>query len=78
MTLFRKRLERTALVFAATMGAASLWENAALASQGPGGGLGTAGSLTQLTTAVIVYGGSALVVTAGLIGALRGRQGVSP
>jgi hypothetical protein len=73
MICFWKRLERTALVFAATTGAAALWGNAALASQGPGGGLGTASSLTQLTMAVIVYGGSALVVTAGLIDALRGR-----
>ena len=73
MICFWKSLERTALVFAATTGAAALWGNTALASQGPGGGLGTASSLTQLTMAVIVYGGSALVVTAGLIGALRGR-----
>jgi hypothetical protein len=46
---------------------------AALASQGPGGGMGTAGHLTQVAMAVLVYGGSALVVGAGLIGAARGR-----
>jgi hypothetical protein len=45
----------------------------ALASQGPGGGMGTAGSLTQVTMAVLVYGASALIVGAGLIGALRRR-----
>jgi hypothetical protein len=45
----------------------------ALASQGPGGGPGTAGSFTQLAMAVIVYGTSALVVGAGLIGAVRQR-----
>jgi hypothetical protein len=73
MTSFRKRMAAAPLVFAATMGAASLLGNAALASQGPGGGLGTASSLTQLTMAAIVYGGSALVVAAGLIGAVRGR-----
>ena len=49
------------------------WANAALASQGPGGGMGTAGHLTQLAMAVLVYGASALVVAAGLIGAVRGH-----
>jgi hypothetical protein len=43
----------------------------AFASQGPGGGMGTAGNLTQVTMAVLVYGASALIVGAGLIGALR-------
>jgi hypothetical protein len=45
----------------------------ALASQGPGGGLGTANSLTQTVMAVIVYGASALVIGTALIGALRRR-----
>ena len=45
----------------------------ALASQGPGGGPGTASSFTQLAMAIIVYGTSALVVGAGLIGAARRR-----
>jgi hypothetical protein len=43
----------------------------ALASQGPGGGMGSASGLTQVTMAVFVYGASALIVGAGLIGALR-------
>jgi hypothetical protein len=43
----------------------------ALASQGPGGGPGTAGPFTQLAMAILVYGTSALVVGSGLIGALR-------
>jgi hypothetical protein len=43
----------------------------ALASQGPGGGPGAASSFTQLAMAIIVYGTSALVVGAGLIGAAR-------
>jgi hypothetical protein len=47
--------------------------DAALAAQGPGGGLGTASGFTQLAMAVMVYGGSALVVGAGLINAMRGR-----
>ena len=52
------------------------WADAALASQGPGTGPGTASGLTQLAMAVVVYGTSALVVAAGLIGAARGRQRV--
>jgi hypothetical protein len=47
------------------------WTGAASASQGPGGGLGTASSFTQLAMALIVYGAVGLVVGAGLIGALR-------
>jgi hypothetical protein len=73
MASFRKRSEIAQLVSAATIAAASLWADAAFASQGPGGGLGTASSLTQLTMAIIVYGASALVVGAGLVGAVRGR-----
>jgi hypothetical protein len=49
----------------------SCWTGAALASQGPGTGMGTAGHFTQLAMAVLVYGMSALVVGAGLVGALR-------
>jgi hypothetical protein len=45
----------------------------ALASQGPGGGPGTASSFTQLAMAIIVYGTSALVVGVGLIGVARRR-----
>jgi hypothetical protein len=49
----------------------ALASNAALASQGPGTSAGTASSLTQLAMAIVVYGACALVVGAGLIGALR-------
>ena len=45
----------------------------ALASQGPGGGMGSASSFMQSAMAVLVYGISALVVGAGLIGALLRR-----
>jgi hypothetical protein len=45
----------------------------AFASQGPGGGMGTAGNFTQVAMAILVYGVSALIVGAGLIGALRRR-----
>jgi hypothetical protein len=47
------------------------WVNVALASQGPGTSMGTASPFTQLAMAVLVYGISALVVGAGLVGALR-------
>ncbi|HEV7408374.1 MAG TPA: hypothetical protein VGO01_07815 [Bradyrhizobium sp.] len=43
----------------------------AFASQGPGGGMGTASNFTQVAMAVLVYGTAALIVGAGLIGALR-------
>jgi hypothetical protein len=49
----------------------ALASGAALASQGPGTGAGTASGFTQLAMAILVYGASALVVGAGLIGALR-------
>jgi hypothetical protein len=45
----------------------------AFASQGPGGGMGTASSFTQSAMAVLVYGTAALIVGGGLIGALRRR-----
>jgi hypothetical protein len=51
-----------------------LWADAAFAAQGPGGGPGTASSFTQVIMAIIVYGTSALVVGAGLIGAARRRS----
>jgi hypothetical protein len=66
------RISRAA--FAAPFAAACLlWANAAFASQGPGGGPGAAGSITQLAMAIIVYGTTALVVGIGLIGAARRR-----
>ncbi|WP_375414883.1 hypothetical protein [uncultured Bradyrhizobium sp.] len=45
----------------------------AFASQGPGGGMGSASSLTQTAMAIVIYGASALIVGTGLIGALRQR-----
>ena len=74
MTLPRTYRHLARLAFAATaLSAGLLGADAALASQGPGGGLGTAGPITQLAMAIIVYGASALVVGAGLIGAARRR-----
>lgn len=54
--------------------AGPLSADAAFASQGPGGGPGTASAFTQLAMAIVVYGASALVVGAGLIGAVRRRS----
>ena len=68
----RPRIARVAFATAA-VAAVLLPADAALASQGPGGGPGTAGELTQLVMAIIVYGTSALVMGAGLIGAARQR-----
>jgi hypothetical protein len=45
----------------------------ALASQGPGGGPGTASASTQLVMAIVIYGGVALLLVAGLIGLLKRR-----
>jgi hypothetical protein len=72
MTSFRitHRMFRFALTASSAL-AALTWADAALASQGPGGGLGTASSFTQLAMAIIVYGAAALVVGTGLIGAAR-------
>ncbi len=69
MTAWYMRASMVCAAFAAI--ASGLWTDAALASQGPGGGMGTASPLTQLAMAVIVYGASAIVVGAGLIGVAR-------
>jgi len=45
----------------------------AFASQGPGGGMGTASHFTQTTMAVLIYGVVAILVCAGLIVAGRRR-----
>jgi hypothetical protein len=72
MTSSRQRISQLAFA-AAAMVANSLSASAAFASQGPGGGLGTASPFTQLAMAIQVYGVSAAVVGAGLIGAARRR-----
>ncbi|QPF87934.1 hypothetical protein IC762_01715 [Bradyrhizobium genosp. L] len=53
--------------------AAILFANSAGASQGPGGGMGTASHLTQTLMALAVYGTSGLIIAVGLIGAARRR-----
>jgi hypothetical protein len=70
----QKRLRiSTCAIAAASVATGILCADAAFASQGPGGGLGSASNFTQLAMAVIVWGTSALVVGAGLIGAVRRR-----
>jgi hypothetical protein len=59
------------IALAAIASAVPLSADAALASQGPGGGIGTASLFIQLAMAVLVYGTSAIVVAVGLIGAAR-------
>lgn len=73
MTMSRtRRIPRLASAITLTA-LTSLWAGAAFASQGPGGGLGTASNFTQLAMAIMVYGASALVIGTGLIGAVRRR-----
>ena len=57
----------------AVTSAVLLSASTALASQGPGGGMGTASPLTQVAMAILVFGTSAVVIGAGLIGAVRRR-----
>jgi hypothetical protein len=60
-------------VLRAAVAAALLLPASAFASQGPGGGMGTASHFTQTAMAVLICGALALIVGAGLIGALRRR-----
>ena len=69
MTSLRMNVSRIAI---STIVAAS-YAATAFASQGPGGGMGTASHLTQTAMAILVYGISAVVIGAGLVGAVRGR-----
>ena len=59
--------------FAVMASGSMVLANTAHASQGPGGGMGTASHLTQMMMAIAVYGASAIIVAAGLIGAARNR-----
>jgi hypothetical protein len=59
------------LAMLAVVGAQS---SQALASQGPGTSAGAASATTQTGMAFLVYGLSAAVVIAGLVGALRQRR----
>jgi hypothetical protein len=50
---------------------AVFFANSAVASQGPGGGEGTASHFTQLAMSIVVYGTCAILILCGLIGAAR-------
>ncbi len=65
-----RRTSRAAL-FLTSAAMLLLPEHAAQASQGPGGGPGTASNLTQLAMAILVYGTLAIMLCSGLIRALR-------
>jgi hypothetical protein len=69
MASLRKNASLTAIATVCALSHAAT----ACASQGPGGGMGTASHFTQVAMAVLIYGASAIVVAAGLIGAARGR-----
>jgi hypothetical protein len=69
--MMRKTFQLSRAVVAAAC--ASLPIGSAFASQGPGGGMGAASNFTQVAMAILVYGTAALIVGAGLIGALRRR-----
>jgi hypothetical protein len=71
MASSRSRQCAVALVCTTSSMTHALWANSVFASQGPGTGPGTASHFTQLAMAILVYGTSALVVGAGLIGAAR-------
>jgi hypothetical protein len=70
MSRKKSRLSRAAIAAAC---AALLPAASALASQGPGGGMGSASNFTQGAMAILVYGASALIVGIALIGPLRRR-----
>ena len=73
MASSRSRQCAAALICTASSVTCALSASAACASQGPGTGPGTASHFTQLAMAILVYGASALVIGAGLIGAVRRR-----
>jgi Na+-driven multidrug efflux pump len=74
MASSRKRFRISTPAIATALVATGLvWADTAFASQGPGGGLGSASGFTQTVMAILVWGTSALVVGFGLIGAVRRR-----
>lgn len=73
---FIAKLRISNLCGVASLAAASiilLAADTAFASQGPGIAPGNASPITQLAMAIVVYGASAVIVAAGLIGAALHR-----
>ncbi len=64
------RLSRAGLLLAGAPAGLLLAQSADV-SQGPGIAPGTAGAFTQTAMAIIVYGASAAIIAAGLIGVLK-------
>lgn len=62
-----------AKLFAAASATHVALAGGAVASQGPGIAPGTASAFTQTVTAVVIYGLSAAIIIAGLIGTLKRR-----
>jgi hypothetical protein len=60
----------------ASVGGTLVAAGSAMASQGPGVMPGTVGASLQLAMAIVVYGGCALLIAAGLFGAVRRRRRV--
>jgi hypothetical protein len=75
METIMMRIISTMIITLALVAAGSrLWLEQAQASQGPGVTPGTASTTMQLAMAVIIYGGSALLIAVGLIGAVRKKK----
>ncbi len=68
------RISTIVVTLAVVSAASQLWLEQAQASQGPGVMPGTASATMQLAMAIAVYGGSALLLVASLIGAARRRK----
>jgi hypothetical protein len=67
-----QRPSKSRCAFASASTALALFPaNHVLASQGAGGGPDAVSAVTQLAVALIIYGASAVVISAGLIDALR-------
>ncbi|GKQ53861.1 hypothetical protein BRSPCE3_47160 [Bradyrhizobium sp. Ce-3] len=56
---------------AAALAGSMISVDVALASQGPGGGMGTASHLTQMLMALAVYGTTCVIAAVALISATR-------
>lgn len=69
-----RTISRITITLTLVAAGSHVWLEQAQASQGPGVMPGTASAAMQLAMAIAVYGGSALLVAAGLIGAAWQRK----
>lgn len=70
----RQRISTTRIALMLGTAGAQVWLGQAHASQGPGVATGTASAAMQFAMAIAVYGSSALLLIAGLIGAAWRRK----